>query len=70
MNKKKPFQRESIGIKGIDSMIQGGIPKGSVVGISGPPGIGKSIISLHFLLEGARHGQKSVYINLEEPFLM
>jgi len=59
--------REGMGIKEIDSMIQGGLPNGSIIGLSGPPGIGKSIFSLHFLLEGARKGQKCVYINLEEP---
>ncbi|HJX50131.1 MAG TPA: ATPase domain-containing protein, partial [Candidatus Nanoarchaeia archaeon] len=37
------------------------------VGLSGPPGVGKSIFTLHFLLQGARQGQKCVYINLEEP---
>ncbi|MCW8966815.1 MAG: hypothetical protein OQK82_09060 [Candidatus Pacearchaeota archaeon] len=61
------MERESIGIKEVDEMIQGGVPKNSITGISGPPGVGKSIFSLHFLLEGARKGQKSVYINLEEP---
>ncbi len=69
--KKKPQEetltRESSGIKEIDSMIQGGLPNGSIIGLSGPPGVGKSIFSLHFLLEGARKGQKCVYINLEEP---
>lgn len=61
------MKRERIGIAGIDNMIEGGLPRGSITGISGPPGVGKSIFSLHFLLEGARLGQKSVYINLEEP---
>ncbi len=61
------IERENIGIKSINEMIQGGLPKGSVIGLSGPPGVGKSIFALHFLLEGARKGQKCVYINLEEP---
>jgi len=61
------MKRESIGIKEIDSMIEGGLPRGSVIGVSGPPGVGKSIFGLHFILEGARAGQKGVYINLEEP---
>jgi len=61
------MERESIGIGKIDEMVQEGLPKGSIVGLSGPPGAGKSIFSLHFLLEGARKGQKCVYINLEEP---
>lgn len=61
------MKRESVGIKEIDSMIEGGFPNGSVVGISGPPGVGKSIFGLHFLLEGARNGQKGIYVSLEEP---
>ncbi len=65
--KKTIIEREGIGITKIDKMIQGGLPKGSIIGLSGPPGVGKSIFCLHFLLEGARKGQKCVYINLEEP---
>jgi len=61
------MEREKIGIKGIDSMIEGGIPSGSIIGMSGPPGVGKSIFNLHFLLTGAKKGQKCVYICLEEP---
>jgi circadian clock protein KaiC len=61
------MEREKIGIEGIDEMIQGGLPQASIIGLSGPPGVGKSIFALHFLLEGARKGQKCVYINLEEP---
>ena len=54
------LKRESVGIKEIDDMIEGGLPKGSILGLSGPPGVGKSIFALHFLLEGARKGQKCV----------
>lgn len=61
------MKREGIGIEKIDEMVEGGFPKGSVIGISGPPGVGKSIFALHFLLEGARKGQKGVYVCLEEP---
>lgn len=61
------MEREKVGIKKFDKLVQGGLPQGSLVGISGPPGAGKSIFSLHFILEGARKGEKVVYINLEEP---
>ncbi|MCH7850105.1 MAG: AAA family ATPase [Nanoarchaeota archaeon] len=64
---EQKLTRKSLGIKQIDSMIQGGLPNGSVIGLSGPPGVGKSIFSLHFILEGARKGEKCIYINLEEP---
>ena len=66
-NKNTEIERESLGIKEVDEMIEGGIPHGAIVGLSGPPGVGKSIFTLHFLLEGARKGEKCVYINLEEP---
>jgi KaiC/GvpD/RAD55 family RecA-like ATPase len=61
------MHREEIGIREVDEMIQGGLPNNSITGLSGPPGVGKSIFILHFLLEGARKGQKCLYINLEEP---
>ncbi len=67
LNEKNKISRERIGIDGVDDMIENGLPSGSITGLLGPPGIGKSIFSLHFLLEGARKGQKCVYINLEEP---
>ena len=61
------MEREKIGIKGVDDMLEGGIPKSSIIGISGPPGVGKTIFNLHFILTGAKKGQKCVYICLEEP---
>ncbi len=61
------MKRENTGIKKLDSMLDGGFPKGSIIGIIGPPGVGKSIFNLHFVLEGARKGQKSVFLSLEEP---
>ncbi|MBU0758209.1 MAG: AAA family ATPase [Nanoarchaeota archaeon] len=67
MKKTKSKSRVSTGITGVDSMIDGGLPHGSVVGLSGPAGVGKSIFAMHFLLEGAKNGEKCVYICLEEP---
>ena len=61
------MERVNIGIKGVDAMLKGGLPDGSVIGLTGPPGVGKSIFNLHFVLEGARKGEKCVYISLEEP---
>jgi len=61
------MERQKTGIKGIDVMLEGGVPSGSIFALSGPPGIGKSIFTLHFLLEGARQSQRCIYINLEEP---
>ena len=61
------LSRISSGVNGIDRMIQGGIPESSILGLSGPAGVGKSIMALLFVIEGAKKGQKSIYLNLEEP---
>lgn len=61
------MERESVGVDGVDSMLDGGLPQNGIFGLSGPPGVGKSIFCLHYLLAGARKGQKCLYINLEEP---
>jgi circadian clock protein KaiC len=61
------MERVSFGIRNFDSMIEGGLPRDSIVGMAGPPGVGKSIFTLHYLLEGAKAGEKGLYINLEEP---
>ncbi|MBN2422326.1 hypothetical protein JXB41_03800 [Candidatus Woesearchaeota archaeon] len=67
MKQNNQILRISTGIAGIDKMIQGGVPRNSIIGVSGPAGVGKSIFALHFILDGAKKGEKSVYINLEEP---
>ena len=58
--------RTDFGIIGIDEMIRGGFPENSVICIIGPPGTGKSIMSLEFLFEGIEHGENGLYISVEE----
>ncbi|RLE99352.1 MAG: circadian clock KaiC-like protein [Thermoprotei archaeon] len=60
-------ERAPTGIPELDEMLGGGILKGSVVLISGPSGTGKTLISLNFAIEGARRGERVVYISFEEP---
>ncbi len=51
------------GIKGLDSLIEGGFPAPSVILISGSAGSGKTTMAFQFLLEGARRGEKGLYIS-------
>ncbi len=60
------MDRVKTGIPGLDALVEGGYPKGSVVLISGSPGTGKTIFALQFLVEGAKAGEKSLYISFEE----
>ncbi len=43
-------------------MLKGGLPKGSMSLLLGPPGTGKSTIGLEFLLEGLRNERPSVEV--------
>lgn len=55
------------GITGFDRLIQGGIPQGSSILVTGGCGSGKTIFSLQFLVNGARdYGEAGVYISFEE----
>ncbi|HXH39964.1 MAG TPA: ATPase domain-containing protein [Thermoanaerobaculia bacterium] len=54
------------GIAGLDAILGGGFPKDHVYLIQGDPGAGKTTLSLQFLLEGVRRGEKGLYITLSE----
>ncbi len=60
------MERIPSGVTGLDPLIGGGLPKNSTVLLSGITGTGKTIFSLHFLLEGARNGDNTVYLTLDE----
>jgi circadian clock protein KaiC len=54
------------GVSGLDDILQGGLSRGHVFLLEGEPGSGKTTIALQFLLEGAKAGEKSLYITLSE----
>jgi circadian clock protein KaiC len=44
--------RVSTGVPGLDSLMEGGIPRGFIVMVAGNPGTGKTILSSRFIYEG------------------
>lgn len=58
--------RLSTGVPGLDDILRGGLAKGFVYLIEGNPGAGKTTLALQFLMEGARQGEKGLYISLAE----
>lgn len=60
------IKRISCGDPGLDSLLEGGIPKGFLVVLTGPPGTGKTTLSLQFLVEGCSSGEKGIYFSFEE----
>jgi circadian clock protein KaiC len=58
------INRTSTGVEGLDYVLRGGLPKERIHLVYGGPGTGKTTLSFQFLLEGARRGEKSVYLAL------
>lgn len=62
------FLRVSTGIRELDESLEGGIPKGSWVAITGEPGTGKSIMCMHYAWAGLLAGDPVVYVTTEAEF--
>jgi circadian clock protein KaiC len=54
------------GIPGLDDVLGGGFTPNRVYLIEGNPGSGKTTLSLRWLLEGERIGEKGIYVTLSE----
>lgn len=54
------------GIHGLDEMLGGGVPEGQILALMGSCGTGKTTLSLQFIWNGLKTGQKGVFISLEE----
>jgi KaiC domain protein len=59
-------RRLGTGVEGLDSLLQGGIPEGFFVAVTGEPGCGKTIFSIHFINKGVQDGDKCIYVTTEE----
>ncbi len=60
-------KRIPTGIPGFDNLVEGGLPLGKIVMLSGSPGTCKTIFGLQFLYNGAKlFGEKGMMVTLEE----
>src|SRR3954447_9669615 len=67
MNSVEPIATKAkTGIGGLDDILSGGFARGHVFLVEGAPGTGKTTVALQFLREGARAGEKCLYITLSE----
>jgi len=69
MTKKQPdLARIETGVRNLDQLVRGGLPKGSVVVIGGSPGAGKTIFTQQICFHTASATQRVLYFNtLSEP---
>jgi circadian clock protein KaiC len=58
--------RASFGIPALDALVGGGIPSGDATLLIGPSGVGKTMLSLHFVNGGLEQGERCLYISFQE----
>ena len=61
-----PNTRLPSGIPGLDELLNGGYFVGSTTVVAGISGVGKSVMGLQFIAEGARRGERSLMLSLDE----
>jgi KaiC/GvpD/RAD55 family RecA-like ATPase len=54
--------KRRIGVEFLDDLLQGGLPKKSVILIEGTSGIGQSVLLYHFLNDGVKNKEKCIYV--------
>ena len=65
-DRKEQPTKAAFGIPGLDDILLGGLRRNRLFLFEGSPGAGKTTLALQFLLEGARVGEKGLYITLSE----
>jgi KaiC/GvpD/RAD55 family RecA-like ATPase len=58
------------GIRGFDGLVEGGLPKGSNVLVTGAPGTCKTIFGLEYLYSGAQKGENGLYVSIDSSIGM
>jgi circadian clock protein KaiC len=58
--------RLAMGVSGLDAMIGGGLRAQSVTLLLGTPGTGKTLLALQFLAQGARQGERGLFVTFHE----
>jgi len=54
------------GVDGLDTILGGGFLQGTTIMVEGASGTGKSVLGLHYLLEGLKHNEKGLLVLTEE----
>lgn len=65
---KREFENKthSFGIDGMDTMLHGGIERGTITMVTGPTGVGKTNLGIQFMKEAASRNDRSVIYTFEE----
>lgn len=58
--------RVPTGVSTLDEMMNGGFPRGTATMIAGAAGTGKTLLGMHFIVDGAQQGEPGVIVNFQE----
>ncbi len=62
----QPIPKSPTGIRGLDTILDGGLPTGRNTVVVGGPGSGKTVLAVEFLYRGALAGEPGVLLSFEE----
>jgi KaiC/GvpD/RAD55 family RecA-like ATPase len=60
------LDQQTTGIKGLDEVLHGGLPKGRIILVVGSPGSGKTTFAMQFLVGGTKVGESGLYVSMDE----
>jgi circadian clock protein KaiC len=63
---RREVRRSPTGITGLDDILFGGLAADRMYLVDGSPGVGKTTLAMQFLIEGARRGERCLYVTLSE----
>jgi len=63
---ESPLEKVPTGIRGLDEILNGGVPAGALTLLAGGPGTGKTMMGMEFLVHGAEKGQPGIMLSFEE----
>ena len=66
MTERGAWPRVSVGVRGLDEILHGGLPQGDTYVVQGGPGTGKTTLGLQFLREGVARGERVLYVTLSQ----
>jgi circadian clock protein KaiC len=64
----EPGARVPFGLPALDALLSGGLTPGTNTLVLGSLGTGKTLLGLHFALEGARRGEATVFLGFRESY--
>src|SRR3954466_16331210 len=66
VEQRRAIPKSPTRIRGLDEVLEGGLPRGRTTMVSGGPGSGKTLLGLEFLCRAAMDGDHGVFITFEE----